>query len=257
MNLFQKLLGYARRAIEDYSMIADGDSVAVGVSGGKDSLVLLKTLAKLRDFLPEQFKLYAITIDMGFPDTDFSEIAAFYESLNVPYSIVKTNIGEIVFDVRREPNPCSLCAKMRRGALHNEAKQLGCNKLALGHHNNDVVDTFMLNLIYGSRFATFQPVTYLSRKDITVIRPFIYAQEYEISSYAKEAGIPVMKSPCRADGGTERAEMKKLLSELGHQYHGIRKSIFSAIERAQIDGYHENRRGKRRPGRADTDEPDD
>ncbi|HOQ14869.1 MAG TPA: ATP-binding protein, partial [Bacillota bacterium] len=174
-----------------------------------------------------------------------------------PYSIVKTQIAEIVFDVRREPNPCSLCAKMRRGALHNEAKRLGCNKLALGHHNNDVVDTFMLNLIYGSRFGTFQPVTYLSRKDITVIRPFIYAQEYEIASYAKEAGLPVMKSPCPADGGTERAEMKKLLSELGHRYHGIRKSIFGAIERAQIDGYHENRRGKRRPERADVDEQDD
>jgi tRNA(Ile)-lysidine synthase TilS/MesJ len=238
-------------------MIADGDSVAVGISGGKDSLVLLKTLAALRNFLPEQFKLYAITIDMGFPNTNFSEIGAFCESLNVPYSIVKTQIAEIVFDVRREPNPCSLCAKMRRGALHDEAKRLGCNKLALGHHNNDVVDTFMLNLIYGGRFSTFQPVTYLSRKDITVIRPFIYAQEYEIASYAKKAGIPVMKSPCTADGGTERTEIKKLLSELGHRYLGIRQSIFRAIERAQIDGYHENRRGKRRPERTYVDEPDD
>lgn len=249
MDDFQKLLSYCRRAIEDYRMIEDGDRVVIGVSGGKDSLALLRAMAAIRDFLPERFELFAVTLDMGFPGMDFSPIEEFCRTLNVPYTIIKTQIAEIIFDIRKEKNPCALCAKMRRGALHDAVRNLGCNKLALGHHNDDVVDTFMLNLLHGSRLSTFQPVTYLSRKDITMIRPFIYAHEYEIRHYVEEFSLPVVKSTCPADGGTEREEMKRLLSALNRDYPDVRNRIFGAIERAEIDGWQEHPKGRRRPGR--------
>ncbi len=249
MDDFQKLLSYCRRAIEDYRMIEDGDRVVVGVSGGKDSLALLCAMAAIRDFLPERFELFAVTLDMGFQGMDFSPIEEFCRTLNVPYTIIKTQIAEIIFDIRKEKNPCALCAKMRRGALHDAVRNLGCNKLALGHHNDDVVDTFMLNLLHGSRLSTFQPVTYLSRKDITMIRPFIYAHEYEIRHYVEEFSLPVVKSTCPADGGTEREEMKNLLSTLNRDYPDVRNRIFGAIERAKIDGWQEHPKGRRRLGR--------
>lgn len=249
MDDFQKLLSYCRRAIEDYRMIEDGDRVVVGISGGKDSMALLRALAAIRDFLPERFELFAVTIDMGFSGMDFSPVEEFCRELNVPYTIVKTQIAEIIFDIRKEKNPCALCAKMRRGAIHDAVKNLGCNKLALGHHKDDVVDTFMLNLLHGSRISTFQPVTYLSRKDITMIRPFIYAQEYEIRHFVEEYNLPIVKSTCPADGGTEREEMKHLLSSLNRDYPDVRNRIFGAIERAGIDGWKENPKGRRRPGR--------
>lgn len=255
MDDFQKILSYTRRAIEDYRMIEDGDRVAVGISGGKDSMALLRAMAAIRDFLPERFELFAITIDMGFSGMDFAPVQEFCDSINVPYTIVKTEISQIIFDIRKEKNPCALCAKMRRGAIHDAVRELGCNKLALGHHKDDVVDTFMLNLLHGSRIATFQPVTYLSRKDITMIRPFIYAEEYEIRHFVEKYGLPVVKSTCPADGGTEREEMKNLLSSLNRDYPNIRSKIFGAIERAGIDGWKENPKGRRRPGRqTDTDQ---
>lgn len=255
MDDFQKILSYTRRAIEDYRMIEDGDRVAVGISGGKDSMALLRAMAAIRDFLPERFELFAITIDMGFSGMDFALVREFCDSINVPYTVVKTEISQIIFDIRKEKNPCALCAKMRRGAIHDAVRELGCNKLALGHHKNDVVDTFMLNLLHGSRIATFQPVTYLSRKDITMIRPFIYAEEYEIRHFVEKYGLPVVKSTCPADGGTEREEMKNLLSSLNRDYPNIRSKIFGAIERAGIDGWKENPKGRRRPGRqTDTDQ---
>lgn len=254
MDDFQKILSYTRRAIEDYRMIEDGDRVAVGISGGKDSMALLRAMAAIRDFLPERFELFAITIDMGFSGMDFAPVREFCDSINVPYTVVKTEISQIIFDIRKEKNPCALCAKMRRGAIHDAVRELGCNKLALGHHKDDVVDTFMLNLLHGSRIATFQPVTYLSRKDITMIRPFIYAEEYEIRHFVEKYGLPVVKSTCPADGGTEREEMKNLLSSLNRDYPNIRSKIFGAIERAGIDGWKENPKGRRRPGRqTDTD----
>ncbi len=255
MDDFQKLLSYTRRAIEDYNMIEEGDRVVVGVSGGKDSMVLLRALAAIRDFLPERFELFAVTLDMGFEGMDFSPVEKFCREINVPYTVIKTQIAEIIFNIRKEKNPCALCAKMRRGALHDAVVSLGCNKLALGHHKDDVVDTFMLNLLHGSRLATFQPVTYLSRKNITMIRPLIYAHEWETRHFAEEAGLPVVKSTCPADGGTEREEMKNLLASLNKDYPEVRNRIFGAIERAEIDGWRENPRGRRRPGRKDnTDE---
>ena len=249
MDDFQRILSYTRRAVEDYQMIDDGDSVAVGVSGGKDSVALLRALAALREFLPERFELHAITLDMGFAGADFSPIDELCRELSVPYHIIKTQIAEIIFEVRHEANPCALCAKMRRGALHDETKAIGCNKLALGHHHDDVVETFMLNLLHGGRLGTFQPVTYLSRKDITMIRPFIYAEEHEIRHFVEEYSLPVIKSPCPEDGATEREEMKRLLSSLECDYHGIRGRIFGAVERAGIDGWHVNKKGKRRQGK--------
>lgn len=256
MDDFQKLLSYTRRAIEDYKMIEDGDRVVVGVSGGKDSMALLRAMAAIRDFLPERFELFAVTLDMGFDGMDFSPVADFCREIDVPYTVIKTQIAQIIFDVRKEKNPCALCAKMRRGALHDAVVSLGCNKLALGHHNDDVVDTFMLNLLHGSRLSTFQPVTYLSRKDITMIRPLIYAHEWEIRHFAEEYSLPVVKSTCPADGGTEREEMKHLLSALNRDYPDVRNRIFGAIERAGIDGWQENPKGRRRPGRKPPEKPE-
>ncbi|MBO7250301.1 MAG: tRNA 2-thiocytidine(32) synthetase TtcA, partial [Clostridia bacterium] len=177
MENTKRILSYTRRAVDDYEMIRAGDKIAVGVSAGKDSLALLCALADLRRFYPKKFELCAITVDMGFEGADFSRIQALCNELDVPYTVVPTQISKIIFDVRKEKNPCSLCAKMRRGALHTAAKELGCNTVALGHHFDDVVETFMLNLFYEGRIGCFQPVTYLSNTDIYMIRPMIYMPE--------------------------------------------------------------------------------
>ena len=205
MKGLKRLLSYARRACDDYGMIEPGDKIAVGISGGKDSLTLLCALAELRRFYPVPFEVVAVTIDMGFAQPmDLTEVAKLCEQLSVPYHIVKTEIYKIIFEVRQEKSPCSLCAKMRRGALHNAAKELGCNVVALGHHFDDVVDTFMLNLFFEGRIGCFQPVTYLSRKDITLIRPMIYMPEKDVRYFATHSELPVVKSTCPADGNTER-----------------------------------------------------
>ena len=240
MENIKRVLSYTRRAVDDYSMIEDGDKIAVGISGGKDSLTLLCALADLRRFYPKKFDLCAITVDMGFETPmDFSPIQKLCEKLEVPYHIEKTEIAKIIFDVRKEPNPCSLCAKMRRGVLHNTAKELGCNRVALGHHFDDVVDTFMLNLFFEGRLGCFQPVTYLSRADLHLIRPMIYMPEKDVRYFASKAELPVIKSPCPADGNTERAEIGKLLADLDRQHKGLRYRIFGAIQRAGIDGFRE------------------
>ena len=239
MENIKRVLSYVRRGVDDYNMIEDGDKIAVGVSAGKDSLTLLCALAELRRFYPKKFELSAITIDMGFKDSDFSSIAKLCEELNVPYHIIPTQISTVIFDVRKEKNPCSLCAKMRRGALYGTAREMGFNKVALGHHFDDVVETFMLNLFFEGRLGCFQPVTYLSNTQITLIRPMIYMPEKDVRYFATKSELPVVKSSCPADGNTEREEMKKLLASLEKENKGLRYRIFGAIQRGNIDGFHE------------------
>ena len=237
MENIKRVLSHVRRAVDDYEMIKDGDKIAVGVSAGKDSLTLLCALAELRRFYPKKFDLIAITVDMGFEDADFSEIARLCEELEVPYHIIPTQISKIIFDVRKEKNPCSLCAKMRRGALYGGARELGCTSVALGHHFDDVVETFMLNLFYEGRIGCFQPVTYLSNTQISLIRPMIYMPEKDVRYFASHASLPVSKVKCPADGNTEREEMKKLLATLERENKGLRYRIFGAIQRGEVDGF--------------------
>lgn len=240
MEDMKRILSYTRRAIDDYHMIAPGDRIAVGVSAGKDSLTLLCALAQLRRFYPIPFELVAITIDMGFRGgMDLGPIRQLAEQLQVPYHVVPTEIYRTIFEVRKEKNPCSLCAKMRRGALHNAAKELGCNTVALGHHFDDAVDTFMLNLFFEGRIGCFSPVTELSRTGIKLIRPLLYAPEKDVRYFAKKAELPVIPSPCPADGNTQREEMNKLLNDLDRRHNGLRYRIFGAMQRGKVDGFAE------------------
>lgn len=242
MKEIQRILSFVRRAVDDYRMIDEGDRIAVGVSGGKDSLTLLLALAELRRFYPKPFEVVAITVDMGLDGMDFSPVETLCGQYGIPYRRVSTDIAKIVFDIRQESNPCSLCAKMRRGVLHSTAKEMGCNKVALGHHFDDTVETFMLNLFFEGRIGTFSPVTYLSRRDITLIRPLLYAQEKDIRYFARHANLPVVTSTCPEDHATERENMKNLLLKLESEHRGLRHRIFGAICRGNIDGYRETGR---------------
>ncbi len=239
MKELQRILSYVRRAVEDYGMIAENDTIAVGVSGGKDSITLLAALSALRRFYPVPFKLVAITVDMGFEGADYSSIEAYCQSIDVPYRVVKTDIAEIIFNVRKEPNPCSLCAKMRRGVLHQTAKEMGANRVALGHHYDDVVETFMLNLFFEGRLGCFSPVSYLSRSDLYLIRPLLYTPEKDIAYFMRHADLPLVKSLCPEDKATERENMKRLLADLERDNKGLRHRIFGAICRGEIDGFHQ------------------
>lgn len=225
--MIQKLLSLMRRAINDFDMIHSGDKIAVGVSGGKDSLALLQLLCAYQKFSEHDFELCAVTVDMGFADSDFSPVERFCAELGVNYRREKTDIAEIIFDVRKEKNPCSLCAKMRRGALNSVINEMGYNKLALGHHKNDVVDTFMLSLMFEGRLSTFQPVSYMSRSDVTLIRPLVYVSEREIAGLAKT--LPVCKNPCPADKHSQREEMKKLLKDVAVKYPDVSDRIANAV----------------------------
>lgn len=242
MNEMKRLLSFVRRAVDDYGMIEDGDVIAVGVSGGKDSLTLLEVLATMRRFYPKKYEVKAITVDMGFPDADFSAIRQFCERLDVEYHICKTEISKIIFDVRKEPNPCSLCARMRRGSLHAKAQEIHCNKVALGHHFDDVVETFMMNLFFEGRLGCFSPITYLSNRKITVLRPMIYAEERDVSYFARKRELPIAKNPCPEDHNTERENMKNLLRSLEKGNNGLRHRIFHAICKGEIDGFRLNGR---------------
>lgn len=233
----QKLLSYTRRAIDHYHMIEAGDRIAVGVSGGKDSLALLVALANLRKFYPKPYEVVAITLEMGYEEMDFSVVQALCDSLGVAYIRVPTQIKQIVFDIRKEPSPCSLCAKLRRGALHEAALAAGCKKVALGHHFDDVVETYMLSLVYEGRISCFKPVTYLDRKGITLIRPLLYTPEYYIRSFARRMELPIVENPCPADGNTKRQEVKELLRSLEQTHKGLRERIFGAIQRYPLDGW--------------------
>lgn len=235
----QRIMGCLRRAVTDYDMISPGDKICVGLSGGKDSAALLTALARSRSFLIEGgYSLCAVLVDMGFEQGgDFKAMANLCASLNVPFHIVRTQIGEIVFEARREQNPCSLCSKMRRGALVNAAAELGCRKLALGHHLDDAVETFMLSLTQEGRLSCFSPVTELEDKSLAVIRPLIYAHESEISRAIKREGITIEKSRCPADGQTARQRMKERLRQEEKADHGLKDRIFGAVCRSGICGW--------------------
>ena len=238
LNRFTSLV---RKGIDEYKMIEDGDSVAVGISGGKDSLMLLCALAHLRRYYPKRFELKAITIELGFEGMDFTPVAELCRRLDVEYERVKTDIKEIVFDVRQEENPCSLCAKMRRGALNDAIKRLGCSRLALGHHCDDAVETFMLSLVFEGRISCFKPVTYMSRAGVYQIRPLIYVPEKEIARMAELLRLPVVENPCPADTGSKRHEVKQLLSSLTETYPDLPAKIFGAMQRCPLDGWAPDR----------------
>ena len=233
----QKLLSYVRRAVDDYQMINENDHITVGVSGGKDSLALLLALAKLRSFYPKPFTLSAITLSMGYPEMNFDGVRDLCDSLGVEYILKETNIAEILFDIRKETNPCSLCAKMRRGALHEAAIAVGSHKVALGHHYDDVLETFMLCLIYEGRVNCFSPVTYLDRKDITLIRPLLYTPEAYVKGIARRYDLPVVHNACPADKHTKREYVKNIISQLEHENPGFRTRLFTAIEGSHAGGF--------------------
>ncbi len=228
-----------RSACQQYDMIKEGDRIAVGVSGGKDSVALLAAMADLRRFYPAKFELVAITLDprFGGEDADYSAIEELCKKLDVEYIIKRTQLAEVIFDIRKESNPCSLCARMRRGALHDAAKAAGCNKIALGHHLDDVAETFIMNLFNGGTLDCFMPVTYLSRKDIYMISPMIFARESDCARVCRRESLPTVKSKCPAGGTTERQEVKEFLNSLEKKYGNVREKILGAMQRKEINGY--------------------
>ena len=238
MNMdLNRFTGFVRRCADDYGMLAPGDRVAVGVSGGKDSMALLAALAHLRRYHPSRFELEAITIDLGFPGMDFTPVAEWCAARELPYTIIKSDIREIVFDLRQEDNPCSLCSKLRRGALNDAIKARGCNKLALGHHFDDAVETFLMNLLYTGQLACFKPATYMSRADVWQIRPMLYLGEGTIAGFVREAGLPVVPTTCPEDKESKREEIKQLIRRLQTDYPDIKDKIFTAMQRQPLDGW--------------------
>lgn len=233
----QRLYSFTRRAVDDYQMIDEGDKIAVGISGGKDSLTLLYALKGLMRFYPKKFQIHAITVDLGFDNLNLREIQKFCENLEVPYTILSTQIAQIVFDDRKESNPCSLCAKMRKGALNEKVKELGCNKVAYAHHKDDVVETMLMSLIFEGRFHTFSPKTYLDRMNLTVIRPLLYMNESDVIGFVHKYQIPVVKSPCPADGNTKREYTKNLLKQLNQENPGVKERMFTAIVNNHMNGW--------------------
>lgn len=233
------LEGKVRACIDKYNMIEDGDHIAVGVSGGKDSMYLLNVLNSLKAYYPKQFRLTAITVDPCFngKDTDYSAVKEYCADQGIPYIIRKTNLGTIIFEDNKEKNPCSLCARMRRGILHNICNENGINKLALGHHLDDAAQTVLMNLFYGGKLGCFSPVTYLSRKDIYMIRPLLFCEDHEIRKLVARKGLPVVKSLCPVDGSTKRAETEQLIDNLKKDFPDIKAKIIGAIQRSGLDGW--------------------
>ena len=240
----QKLMGLLRRCIEDYRMIEAGDRIAVGVSGGKDSLVLLQLLAGLREYTDKPFTVEAITVDMGL-GMDYSGVAAMCDRLQVPYHLIKTEIGPIIFEYRKEKNPCSMCSKMRRGALNQAIVDLGIRKLALGHHYDDAVETFLLSLLYEGRISCFQPVTELDRMGVTQIRPMLYIHEKTVDNFATRMELPVVENRCPADKNTKREEVKQLVYELSARYPDLKERVFGAMQRLPLPEWEPHGRYKR------------
>ncbi len=235
----QRLEGLMRKAMQQYDMIAPGDHVCVGVSGGKDSVALTIGLARLRKYYEKPFALTALSLDpqFGGVPTDYGPLEQLFAAYEVPYVVRRTEIGHIIFDVRKEANPCALCAKMRRGALHDTAKELGCNKIALGHHLDDAIETFYMNLWREGRIGSFSPKMYLSRKDITCIRPMVLATEAEVQRAVRELALPVVKSACPADGVTERENMKEFVRGMVHKDPAFRQKMLGALQKSGIDGW--------------------
>lgn len=233
----QQVLSYVRKAVDDYHMIEEGDKIAVGISGGKDSLTLLYALHGLKRFYPKHFELHAVTVDLGFQNLKLDEIKALCKSLDIEYTIVETDIAKIIFEDRKESSPCSLCAKMRKGALNDAIKQAGCNKVAYAHHKDDVVETMMMSLIFEGRFHTFSPVTYLDRTDLTVIRPLMYMNEADVIGFVNKYQVPVVKSPCPVDGYTKREYVKNLLKKLNQENPGVKERMFTAIQNGNLKGW--------------------
>jgi len=236
----QKLMSITRKGLDDFQMVKEGETIVVGVSGGKDSLALVTALSHLSRFHPKRFTVKAVTVDLGFPDADFSPIARYLEDLGVEHRVVKTEIGKVVFDVRKEKNPCSLCAKMKRAVLCEAVREMGSRTLALAHHRDDLIDTFLLNLFYAGRIDTFLPVTKLDQTGVTVIRPFVYAQEKELVYFCGKNPMPVCPSGCPADKMTTREEIKDLLRVLQKENPDIKAKLFGAISRAGLLARREN-----------------
>ena len=233
----QHILGLVRRCVEDYRMIAPNDRLAVGVSGGKDSLLTLVALAQLRRFYPIPFTLEAITLETGMPGMDFSPVAALCETLEVPYQRIQVPVYQIVFEERREKNPCSLCAKLRRGSLNTALTERGIHKIALGHHYDDAIETLLMNLLFEGRISCFQPVTYLNRTGVTQIRPLLYCREDEIRRAAERLRLPVVHNPCPADGSSRRQEIKELIGQLEKTYPDLKQKLFGSIQRYPLYGW--------------------
>lgn len=233
----QQLLSFTRKALDDYRMIEDGDKIAIGISGGKDSLTLLYALSGIRRFYPKKFEIEAITVNMGFKELDFSKVSDLCRELKINYTVVESEIADIIFEHRKESNPCSLCAKMRKGAFNAKAKELGCNKEAYAHHYDDVIETMFMSLIYEGRIHCFSPVTYLDRSDITLIRPLIYVEEQDIKGFRNAYQLPVVTNPCPVDGYTKREYVKQLIKTLGNESPGLRERLFHAIQSSNINGW--------------------
>ncbi len=236
-NALNEFSGTVRRAVDDYHMISEGDRIAVGISGGKDSMLLLAVMNHLRTYYPIPFSLEAITIELGFEGMDFTPVQQFCDELGIPYTCLKTDIKEIVFDVRKEDNPCSLCSKMRPGAINDAITQRGIHKLALGHHFDDAVETFMMSLLFEGRISCFRPVTFLDRSGVTQIRPLVYAGEKKIANLAAELQLPIVENPCPEDKTSKRYEIKKLLAQMSQDYPDLKSKIFGAMQRMPLPGW--------------------
>lgn len=235
----QQVLSYVRKAVDDYGMIEENDKIAIGISGGKDSLTLLYALHGLKRFYPNHFEIHAVTVDLGFQNLNLEKIQSLCKSLEVEYTVVKTDIAKIIFEDRKETNPCSLCAKIRKGALNEAIKLAGCNKVAYAHHKDDVVETMLMSLIFEGRFHTFSPVTYLDRMELHVIRPLMYMQEADVIGFINRHQVPVVKSPCPVDGYTKREYVKNLLKQLNQENPGVKERMFTAIQNGNLKGWPE------------------
>lgn len=234
----QQLYSRVRRALDDYNMIEDGDKIAIGISGGKDSLTLLYALAGLRKFYPKKYDLVAISVDLGIAEINMSDVQKLCEKLEVPLMLISTQIGPIIFEERKESSPCSLCAKMRKGALNEAALDLGCNKVAYAHHMDDIIETMFLSMIYEGKFYTFPPVTKLDKTNLTVIRPLMYVLEADVIGFKNKYELPVVKNLCPADGYTRREYTKQLIRQINQENPGVKKRFFHAIETGNIEGWH-------------------
>ena len=234
----QHILGLVRRCVEDYNMIEAGETVAVGVSGGKDSLLTLAALAQLREFYPKPFEVQAITLETGMPGMSFEPVADYCEKLHVPYIRIAVPVYDIVFQERQEKNPCALCAKLRRGSLNTALTERGIHKIALGHHYDDAVETLLMNLLFEGRLGCFQPVTYLDRTGITQIRPLLYCREADIRRTVERLRLPVVHNPCPANGSTRRQEVKDLIHQLEGRYPDIKQKLFGSLQRYPLYGWN-------------------